>query len=293
MKKMAIKFFLLTETNFHASYLVTEWMNQFAGIPEFMGIAVRAHAEPQGVRALRESLHQQFQGQHELPEIILQKFREVYPGLNKSDQAMIKLFGVPAHAVTASPETNFLGADLNHRNVKQWLSEVSQTAHPFFFIFLDQLLAPWWIDITRSQIMNAHSAVLPYARGMYAIENIALRQDIDYFRLAAGCAIHYIDTGIDTGPIVKRKNLDNPFAFDSIWEVKAASFSCAFDLLVQECRTMLETRQIPRGTAIDPKLRGPNFNSRDFTEEARGKAEEGYLKMKACTSQLVTATTPE
>ncbi len=290
---MAMKFFLLTETNFHASYLVTEWIQHFAGVPEFMGIAVRANAEPEGVRALREDLHWEFRGQRDLPEIILQKFREVYPGLSRADQAMIKLFGVPAHAVTAYPETFFLGSDLNHPCVRQWLSEMSQEAPPFFFIFLDQLLASWWIDITRSQIMNAHSAVLPYARGMYAIENVASRQDIDYFRQAAGCAIHYIDNGIDTGPIVNRKNIADPFAFDSIWEVKAASFSGAFDLLVQACQSMLESQQIPRGTPTDPRQRGPNFNSRDFTEEARRKAEEGYLKMKACASQLVSATTPE
>ena len=287
---MAIKFFLLTETNFHASYLVTEWMNHFAGVPEFMGVAVRASAEPQGVKALRESLHQEFQGQHELPEIALQTFREVYPGLSKTDQAMIKLSGVPAHAVTAYPQTIFLGTDLNHQHVRQWLSQVTPA---FFFIFLDQLLAPWWIETTHAQIVNAHSAVLPYARGMYAIENIAMRQDIDYFRQAAGSAIHYIDNGIDTGPIIKRENLADPFAFESIWEVKAASFSSTFELLVQACQSMLKSRQIPRGTLIDPSLRGPNFNSRDFTEEARKKAEEGYLKMKACTSQLVIATTPE
>ena len=41
---------------------------------------------------------------------------------------------------------------------------------------------------------------------------------------------------------------------------------------------------LPVGTSPDFKLRGPNFNSRDFTMEARKKAEEGYLKMKTLAS---------
>jgi phosphoribosylglycinamide formyltransferase-1 len=279
-------FFLLIETNFHISYLVTEWMKYFAACPEFMGIAVREDAQLAKGRALRESLHQEFQGQHNLSNAALQRFKDAYPSLSQTDLAMIRLFGVPEHSATFAQGTKFLGPDLNSHETWQWLSEVSQDTVPVLFIFLDQLLQSWWLECTHGQIINGHSAHLPYARGMYAIENIAITQDIRAFSRAAGATVHYIDTGIDTGPIVKAENLAEPFDCDSIWEVKALSFQRVFRLLIQTALDMLENQCLPPGISSDPSLRGPNFNSRNFTVEARKKAEEGYLRMKMAAKIL-------
>lgn len=283
---MAIKFFLLTETSFHASYLVTEWIEQFGTHSDFKGIAVRAASEAREVLDLREDFHQRFQGQRCLTSESIQQLREVYPGLSETDLAMIKLFGVPAHSVTFYPTTAFLGKNLNGQEAEQWLSTVCQVTAPSFFVFLDQLLARWWLEKTYSplikgaQIINGHSAILPYARGMYAIENIARCQDMENFARSAGATIHYIDSGIDTGPIIKTERITDPFCFDSIWEVKAASFRKAFQLLIQAVRDVLDSQGLPIGFPTDPKLRGPNFNSRDFTPEAREQAVKGYREMR-------------
>src|SRR6266700_7023510 len=133
-------FFLLVETNFHVSYLVTEWMKYFAAYPEFKGVAVREDAQLAKKRTLRESLHQEFQGQHSLSKTALQQFKDAYPSLSQTELAMIRLFGVPEHSVTFAQGTNCLGPDLNSHVAWQWLSEVSQDAAPVLFIFLDQLL---------------------------------------------------------------------------------------------------------------------------------------------------------
>jgi len=42
-----------------------------------------------------------------------------------------------------------------------------------------------------------------------------------------------------------------------------------------------EQENAPIGMHANPLLRGPNFNSRDFTLEARERAQAGYLRMKA------------
>src|SRR5579859_607244 len=104
---------------------------------------------------------------------------------------------------------------------------------PFVFVFLDQLLDPWWIELTDSRIINGHSAVLPYARGMFAIENVAISQNIEAFKKAAGATVHYIDTGIDTGPIIRAERLIDPLRFSSIWELKGRTFTSVFNLLIE------------------------------------------------------------
>jgi phosphoribosylglycinamide formyltransferase 1 len=280
---MSFSFFLITETHFHASYLVTKWIEQFSSVEELRGIIVREAPLSDQVRYMRERFHKELAGRRQLTEREWMRLQELYPDLSETERAMIKLFGVSAHSATYHPGTIFLGSDLNTPHAEQWLTQVCRTSDkPFFFIFLDQLLASWWIELTDSQIINAHSAVLPYARGMFAIENLAISQDIKYFKRAAGASIFYIDSGIDTGPIIRSERLREPFRFDSIWELKGNTFIRQFQLLIQVVTDMLkEQGTVPVGIPQDPYLRGPNFNSRDFTPEARRRAEEGYLKMKA------------
>lgn len=285
---MPFSFFLITETSFHASYLITKWIEYFGDIPEFKGIIVRENLLSDDDRCARERFHQEFKGQKQLTEMNLMRLQIMYPNLSETERAMIQLFGIPAHSTTYHPGTIFLGENLNSALAKQRLIDMCGTTNkPFFFLFLDQLLASWWRELTDSQIINGHSAVLPYARGMFAIENIAITQDIDYFKRSAGATIHYIDTGVDTGPIIRAERLREPFCFDSIWQLKGYTFITLFYLLLRVATDMSKGQDtIPVGVSPDPVLRGPNFRRKYFTLEARRKAEEGYLKMKAQASLL-------
>ncbi|NES69686.1 MAG: hypothetical protein F6K24_32965 [Okeania sp. SIO2D1] len=69
-------------------------------------------------------------------------------------------------------------------------------------------------------MVNCHSAVLPYARGMHCIENLAIYKNINQFRQAAGVTIHYVDEGVDTGSIIRTERIVDPFCFNSIWDLK-------------------------------------------------------------------------
>ena len=275
-------FFLITEPSFHASYLVTEWITSFETLSDFGGIALREDPSSKELSTLRDRLHQEFKGCHFLTPTGIEQFRKVYPHFNETDIAMIKLFGVPTYSVSSYPGTVFLSENLNSRYAWEWLSRVVKMSAepPVFFIFLDQLLKSWWIEMTHSHILNGHSAILPYARGMYAIENIAMTQNSNLFLKSAGASVHYIDTGIDTGPLITTEHLARPFSYDSIWEVKAASFKKVFTLITRTALSMLETHSLPVGESFEDLQHGPSFNRRNFTEEARKKAEEGYLRMK-------------
>src|SRR5690348_12911252 len=103
-------------------------MKYFADCPECMSIAVREDAQLARRQALRESLHQEFQGQYDLSDTALQRFKEAYPDLSQTELAMIRLFGVPEHCATFAQGTKFLGADLNSHGAWQWLFRISSEA---------------------------------------------------------------------------------------------------------------------------------------------------------------------
>ena len=53
------------------------------------------------------------------------------------------------------------------------------------------------IDAFRNRIMNIHPALLPSFPGLHG-----QRQAVDYGVKIAGCTVHFVDEGMDTGPII-------------------------------------------------------------------------------------------
>ena len=160
--------------------------------------------------------------------------------------------------------------------------EASKQSPPLIFVCATQILKPWWIELTQSQLFNCHSAVLPYARGMYAIENIAAQGDINQFKQAVGATVHYIDEGIDTGAIIRAQRVIDPFQFDSIWELKAYSYLLGFRLYIETAHEILaDCETMSAGILPNPKLQGPNFSIKDFTPDKQRQAVTSYLLMKS------------
>lgn len=60
-----------------------------------------------------------------------------------------------------------------------------------------RVLGPYFIDEYKHSIMNIHPALLPSFPGLHA-----QRQVIDYGAKVSGCTIHYVDKGVDVGPII-------------------------------------------------------------------------------------------
>jgi phosphoribosylglycinamide formyltransferase-1 len=60
-----------------------------------------------------------------------------------------------------------------------------------------RLLTPGFVAEYRGRIMNIHPALLPAFPGLHA-----QRQALEYGVRVAGCTVHFVDEGTDTGPIV-------------------------------------------------------------------------------------------
>jgi phosphoribosylglycinamide formyltransferase-1 len=274
---------LLTEDTLHSAYLVAQWYEAFPETAAAHGVALRADPLPASVRVARDDFHDRHGGQRDLDAQAWAELGEIYPGINESDHAMVTLFGLPERPAAGYPGTVFVGRGVNDTAAWAWLDALcAGPDEPYVFVFLDRILAPKWLSRTGNRVVNAHSAVLPHARGMYAIEQVAARQDVDHFRDAAGATVHQVDTGIDTGPIVNRRHLVDPFGYASIWECKAHSFMLAFRLLVEAARGATAQLEGPLPViAAEPSPHGsPEFRRAAFTPERRAAAERGYLDMK-------------
>lgn len=285
-RNLDITIILLTENSFHASYLVTKWLDAVGRYAGFAGIALRADPLPESLRAARRRFHQHHQGMRVLTRTLWEYLRELYPEVGDTEQAMIRSFGVPARSVDDYMATTFVGRQINDQAAESWLSkQCGGPRRPFFFVFLDAILAEWWIERTGSRIINGHSAVLPYARGMFAIEQIAATRDVERFEASVGATAHYIDSGVDTGPIIRSERFMDAFAFDSIWDCKGHSFMTTFNLLVSVALDITASygklRAVPVGTAPRVEVSyDPSFKKAEFTIERRSLAESGFLAMK-------------
>ena len=61
------------------------------------------------------------------------------------------------------------------------------------------VLTPLFIDAFKMRIVNIHPALLPAFPGLHV-----QKKAIDYGVKYSGCTVHFVDTGVDTGPIIKQ-----------------------------------------------------------------------------------------
>ena len=72
-----------------------------------------------------------------------------------------------------------------------------------------QLLAPAFLHRFPERVINVHPALLPAFPGVRAIE-----QALSYGVKVFGVTVHFVDEGVDTGPIVLQAALELPDASD-------------------------------------------------------------------------------
>jgi phosphoribosylglycinamide formyltransferase-1 len=66
-----------------------------------------------------------------------------------------------------------------------------------------RILSPYFIRTYQNKIMNIHPALLPSFIGLHA-----QKQAVEYGVKVSGCTVHFVDEGIDSGPIILQKAVE-------------------------------------------------------------------------------------
>lgn len=63
-----------------------------------------------------------------------------------------------------------------------------------------RIISPHFIKMYKNKIMNIHPALLPSFPGLHA-----QRQAIEYGVKVSGCTVHFVEEGVDSGPVILQK----------------------------------------------------------------------------------------
>jgi phosphoribosylglycinamide formyltransferase 1 len=89
------------------------------------------------------------------------------------------------------------------------------------------ILTPGFLGRFPQRVINVHPALLPAFPGVRAIE-----QALDYGVKVFGVTVHFVDEGVDTGPVIAQRALDLPGSTDPA-EVRNALRPLEHDLLCE------------------------------------------------------------
>ena len=116
-----------------------------------------------------------------------------------------------------------------------------------------RIIGPIFLEAFPQRIINIHPALLPAFPGLHVQQ-----QAIDYGARFSGCTVHFVDNGVDTGPIILQAVvpvLDEDSADDLAARILVEEhklYPCAIQLFA-EGRLLIEGRRVQ----ILPAAPGP------------------------------------
>jgi phosphoribosylglycinamide formyltransferase-1 len=122
------------------------------------------------------------------------------PGASALERA--RAAGVPAAAFELAAFANRRARD---QAIAGWLAE-----HHVGLVVLAgymQLLDEVFLARFPQAVINVHPALLPAFPGLHAV-----RQALDYGVKVFGVTVHFVDSGVDTGPVILQRAIELPAA---------------------------------------------------------------------------------
>jgi len=119
---------------------------------------------------------------------------------NKSDAKGLKIaqkMGIKTEVIESK---NFIGSRLEYdKKIIAVLEKYGVTPKNGLVCLAGfmRIISPEFVKKFKNRIINIHPALLPSFPGLDA-----QKQAIDYGAKYSGCTVHFVDSGIDTGPII-------------------------------------------------------------------------------------------
>lgn len=158
-------------------------------------VAVLVSGEGTNLQALLDTVH----GRRGIEVACVAASRSEARALERAARAGVEraVFAIAAHRDRAARD----------RALADWLAERR----------VDLLVLAGWMEILGSdfihrferRIVNIHPSLLPAFRGVHAIE-----QALGYGVKVTGVTVHFVDEGVDSGPIILQEPLDLSYCRD-------------------------------------------------------------------------------
>jgi folate-dependent phosphoribosylglycinamide formyltransferase PurN/peptidoglycan/xylan/chitin deacetylase (PgdA/CDA1 family) len=118
----------------------------------------------------------------------------------------------------------FYFSDINSQAAQDALE---QMCPDLIVVFGGAILKGAWLSAAKQGIINFHYGFLPFYRGSYSTEQALFRDDGG----KVGVTIHYLDSGVDTGPVIARNQV-RPILGESLPKLLARVYSVGIHALV-------------------------------------------------------------
>ena len=105
-------------------------------------------------------------------------------------------------------------------------------------VFGGKILKNEWISIPRLGTINMHYGILPYYRSSASTEWAIFQENFSN----VGITVHYIDKGVDTGPIISKHYID-PFQSSSFSELMAQVYIKGIDAIINTAKNIIKSNR--------------------------------------------------
>jgi phosphoribosylglycinamide formyltransferase 1 len=151
-------------------------------------------------------------------------------------------------ATRAFPRADFADRESRDKAMAEWLMEAG--VQLVVLAGYMQLVTPTFLRAFPLRVINVHPALLPAFPGLAAIE-----QALEYGVKVFGVTVHFVDEGVDTGPIILQRAVELPQATEA-GAVRDALRPLEHDLLTEAIRL------IALGVvSVDPDARRVSISS--------------------------------
>jgi phosphoribosylglycinamide formyltransferase-1 len=161
-----------------------------------VNVGVLASGDGSNLQAILDKLH----GRGEVDVVAVGSDKADARALRRAAEA-----GVPARVFAVE---DFDGRPARDAAIAGWLEE--RGVELVVLAGYMQLLDPAFLARFPQRVVNVHPALLPAFPGIGSVE-----QAIAYGVKVAGVTVHFVDEGVDTGPIIAQRALDVPDGIDA------------------------------------------------------------------------------
>lgn len=150
-------------------------------------------------------------------------------GSNRTDARGLARASAAGVDTSVFPRDEFAGRAARDAAMGDWLAE--REVDLVVLAGYMELLSPEFVRRYAGRLVNVHPSLLPAFPGLRAIE-----QAIDYGVRVMGVTVHFVDEGVDTGPIIAQEAFEvDPYAL-GVEAIEARVHAVEHELLPRAIR---------------------------------------------------------